>query len=294
MRAQLAQVETEAEKERSAHAQELARMRADRRLLSRTSKDYLEGKTTADRRRESTEIQLGEATAALGAAEALARERGRQLRGAGAAVERAETRAYALEVDMESLRLELLRRDEAAEGAAEGARREREVLKQCAEELTAQLAAARWESEAAAAQLAGAREEIAGRLTAAEARAKEAEMGRRAAEGYATEMEARISNDQNSAEVVSGDAMARLARAAAREKELEGEAENARAEASGARAAWVEGRAELRAMREGWEIAREEAEAERSDVQIALEVFIHPTGIPPSPCMVTPPSITLK
>eukprot|EP00962_Isochrysis_galbana_P051770 scaffold23195_cov113-Isochrysis_galbana.AAC.8 len=92
MGAQLAQAEAEAEAERSAHTQQLSRMRADRRVLSRTSKDFLEGKAAADRRRESTETQLAEAQAGLAAAEALARDRGRQLRGAGAAADRAEAR----------------------------------------------------------------------------------------------------------------------------------------------------------------------------------------------------------
>lgn len=278
MGAQLAQAEAEAEAERSAHTQQLSRMRADRRVLSRTSKDFLEGKAAADRRRESIETQLAEAQAGLAAAEASARDRGRQLRGAGAAADRAEARASALEADMDSLRFELLRRDEAAEAAAEAARRDREVLVQCAKQLTAQVAAARGDAEAAAAQLAGARAEICGRVAAAEARAAEAELGRRAAEGYASDVEARLCNDAKAEEVATSDMRARLARGAAREAELEGEAEAARAEASGTRAALVEARAELRAAREGMEAARAEAEAgrlrlvaERSHVQLAAE-----------------------
>jgi len=63
---------------RSSHTHQLARMQADRRVLSRTSKEFLEGKSRA-------ETALTEAQAALAAAESGARERARQLKGATAA-----------------------------------------------------------------------------------------------------------------------------------------------------------------------------------------------------------------
>lgn len=203
------------------HQQQLARAKADRRVLHRNSRDFLEGKHTVERQRDALEEQLASFEEQRGTLMRDQKEKARLIRTQATSLQEHEVKIQTLERSLGEARKALRSSETTSEANAKQGRADREVLVECVRQMASQLAAARAANEASNGQLLQAQTEAAERLRAAEdGSAAEAQTVTQL-RAQLEECERQLQNEVERGQSAGEAAAATLRRAAEREAELE-------------------------------------------------------------------------
>jgi len=242
--------------------QQLSRARADRRVLSRNSRDFLDSKKTVEAQRDALEEQLAAAEERQQALLREQKEKAKLVKEAAHYRNEMELRLATLEKSLLDARKEKKATELSAEKAQAQGRADREVLVECVRQMASQLATARAAAEAANAQLLNSADEATRRVRAAEAivGSESHELSRLRAQ--LGECERQLHNEVENRHGSDLAHEAQVLRAAHREEELERQLKAAESHAASQEAnleaARREAEAQLAATRQS-ERAREEA-----------------------------------
>ena len=242
--------------------QQLSRARADRRVLSRNSRDFLDSKKTVEAQRDALEEQLAAAEERQQALLREQKEKAKLVKEAAHYRNEMELRLATLEKSLFDARKEKKATELSAEKAQAQGRADREVLVECVRQMASQLATARAAAEAANAQLLQSADEATRRVRAAEAivGSESHELSRLRAQ--LGECERQLHNEVENRHGSDLAHEAQVLRAAHREEELERQLKAAESVAASQEAnldaARREAEAQLAATRQS-ERAREEA-----------------------------------
>jgi hypothetical protein len=224
LRAHLSQQET-------LHQQQLSRARADRRVLHRNSRDFLDGKHAVEKQRDALEEQLVTLEEQRSSLLREQKEKSRLLKGQGEKLHEAELKIAALEKSLAEARRSQREGALEAEKAAKQGRADREVLVECVRQMASQLAAARAATESANAQLLAAQSEAGERIRHVEGREASESLRVRQLVSQLAECEAQLQSEVERSQAANEASVATLRRAAQRVTELEQQLTHAEARA---------------------------------------------------------------
>ena len=128
-------------------------MQADRRVLARHSRDFLDGKHAVEKDKAALRAQVEELEAKLSAAHRDAKDRARHAREQANALAEQQQRIHALERQLLDAKAAVDGQVADAEQATQQAKADREVLVECLRQMAGQLAATRAHADGANSQL---------------------------------------------------------------------------------------------------------------------------------------------